>query len=138
MTTKKRRSSCPINLSLEIFGDKWSLLILRDIIFFEKGHFNQFLLQEKISTNILTDRLNRLVENNILSKTKEKRNLSSYVYSLTEKGIELVPIIIEIYYWGAKNTAKNSAESKFLKEIETDKMKTINRIVTKIKNVQKN
>ena len=115
-----RRSDCPITLSLDIFGDKWTLLILRDFIFFDNRHFNEFVTIENISTNILTDRLNRLLENGIVKKEVDPKNKSSYLYSLTKKGLDLVPVVIGIYQWGAKYTEDNNAKKKFKKKVNSD------------------
>jgi len=125
MEKLKRRSDCPITLSLDIFGDKWTLLILRDFIFFDNRHFNQLVSIENISTNILTDRLNRLLENEIIKKEVDSNNRSAYLYSLTKKGLDLIPIVIDIYRWGAKYTEKNNAEKEFKKKIDFEYDKTV-------------
>ena len=97
------RSGCPLNFGLEIFGDRWSLLIIRDMIFFNKRHFREFLNSEEgISTNILTDRLNLLENEGIVSKQPDSTHKQKLIYSLTEKGINLVPIIAEIGLWSDK------------------------------------
>ncbi|WP_276168310.1 winged helix-turn-helix transcriptional regulator [Zobellia alginiliquefaciens] len=134
MEEQKRRSDCPITLSLDIFGDKWTLLILRDFIFFDNRHFNQLVNIERISTNILTDRLNRLLANGIIKKEVDLNNRSAYLYSLTKKGLDLVPIVMDIYRWGANYTEKNNAEKEFKKKIDSDYDKTVeeikNRLIT--------
>mgnify|MGYP003676351062 CR=1 FL=1 len=129
----ERRSDCPISLSLDIFGDKWTLLILRDFIFFDNRHFNELVTVEKISTNILADRLNRLLKYDIVKKEVDKNNKSSYLYSLTEKGIELIPIVIEIYKWGANNIDGNNANSEFKNEVNSNFSKVTAEIVERIK-----
>ena len=129
----KRRSDCPIALSLDIFGDKWTLLILRDFIFFDNRHFNKFVSIEGISTNILTDRLNRLLANGIIKKEVDSNNKSAYLYSLTKKGLDLVPIVMDIYRWGANYTEKNNAEKHFKKKIDSEYDKTVNEIKEKLK-----
>jgi DNA-binding HxlR family transcriptional regulator len=99
--TDEHRSGCPINLSLEIFGDTWSLLIVRDIMFGGKRHFRELLAsQERISTNILADRLRRLVAEGILSRTDDPSHKQKAIYSLTEKGIALLPVLVQIGAWG--------------------------------------
>ena len=129
----ERRSDCPISLALEIFGDKWTLLILRDFIFFDNRHFNQMVTMEKISTNILTDRLSRLLENGVIKKEVDSNNKSSYLYSLTEKGLELVPLVMEIYRWGANHTKKNNAEDQLKKRVNHEFSKVTEEFVQKIK-----
>ncbi len=132
MKEQKRRSDCPITLSLDIFGDKWTLLILRDFIFFDNRHFNQLVSIESISTNILTDRLNRLLTNGIIKKEVDTNNRSAYLYSLTRKGLDLVPIVMDIYRWGAKYTEKNNAENDFKKKIDFEFDKTVEEIKSKL------
>ena len=133
MEEQKRRSDCPIALSLDIFGDKWTLLILRDFIFFDNRHFNQLVSIERISTNILTDRLNKLLANGIIRKEADSKNRSAYVYSLTKKGLDLVPIVMDIYRWGANNTEKNNAKEDFKKKIVFEYDKTVEEIKNKLR-----
>jgi DNA-binding HxlR family transcriptional regulator len=98
-----RRSGCPINLSLEVFGDKWSLLILRDMIFGGKRHFREMLRSEEaISSNILADRLKMLVEQGMLTKADDPTHKQKAIYSLTEMSIALVPIMAHLGAWGSK------------------------------------
>jgi DNA-binding HxlR family transcriptional regulator len=100
------RSGCPINLTLEVLGDKWSLIIIRDIVFGNKRHFRELLTQsmEGIASNILADRLKRLVEEGILSKADDPSHKQKALYSLTEKGIDLVPVLAQMAVWGRKHT----------------------------------
>ncbi|MHA7058900.1 winged helix-turn-helix transcriptional regulator [Aquimarina sp. M1] len=128
MEKLKRRSDCPITLSLDIFGDKWTLLILRDFIFFDNRHFNQLVSIEGISTNILTDRLNRLLANKIINKEVDSNNRSAYIYSLTKKGLDLVPIVMDIYRWGANYTEENNANEDFKKKVDFDFDQTVEEI----------
>ncbi len=95
------RSNCPINLSLEVFGDRWSLLIIRDMIFGGKRHFRELLRsQEGISSNILADRLKMLVDEGMLTKTDDPTHKQKAIYSLTEMTIALVPIMAHLGAWG--------------------------------------
>jgi DNA-binding HxlR family transcriptional regulator len=98
------RSGCPINLTLEILGDRWSLIIIRDIIFGNRRHFRELLTQsmEGIASNILADRLKKLVEEGILSKSDDPSHKQKAIYSLTEKGIDLVPVLAQMAVWGRK------------------------------------
>jgi len=103
---EKTRSDCPISCSLEVFGDKWSLLIIRDVMLRGKVSYSEFLeSEEKISTNILANRLSVLEAENILWKEVSSTNKSKFIYSLTQKGADLLPIVIEIMDWGAKYNA---------------------------------
>ena len=98
------RSYCPINLSLEIFGDKWTLLVLRDMMFGGKRHFREFLQSDEgIASNILADRLALLVEHGILTRADDATHKQKAVYSLTEKGIDLFPVIVQIGAWGSRH-----------------------------------
>ena len=102
MPPNEPRSHCPINLSLEIFGDTWTLLVLRDMMFGGKRHFREFLeSDEHISSNILADRLARLVDSGILTKSGDPTHKQKAIYSLTEKGIALLPIVVHIGAWGS-------------------------------------
>jgi DNA-binding HxlR family transcriptional regulator len=91
----EQRSGCPINLTLEVVGDKWSLLVIRDMIFGNRRHFRELLTrsEEGIASNILADRLKRLVEQGIISKADDPTHKQKGVYSLTEKGIALLPVL---------------------------------------------
>ena len=99
-----QRSGCPINLTLEILGDRWSLLIVRDIMFGNRRHFRELLTKsdEKISSNILSDRLKTLVEQNILTRVDDPTHKQKGIYSLTEQGIELMPVLAQMAAWGFK------------------------------------
>lgn len=97
------RSNCPINLAVEVIGDKWSLLIIRDLMFENKRHFREFLGgEENIASNILTDRLAMLEAEGIISKKNDASHKQKFLYSLTAKGIDLLPVIIELGAWSMK------------------------------------
>ncbi|GGC06829.1 winged helix-turn-helix transcriptional regulator [Dyadobacter sediminis] len=104
MKELKQRSTCPISTSLDVLGDKWTLLILRDMVFAGKCTYGQFLQSaEKMATNILADRLVILESQGILTKAVAADKKSKFTYRLTEKGVDTVPIIIELILWGAKH-----------------------------------
>jgi DNA-binding HxlR family transcriptional regulator len=97
------RSGCPINLTLEVLGDRWSLLILRDIIFGGVRRFRELLRsEERIASNILADRLKTLVEAGLLTRGGDPNHKQKAVYSLTEKAIALVPVFAQIGAWGGR------------------------------------
>ena len=130
---EKTRSDCPISCSLDVFGDKWSLLIIRDIMLRGKVSYSEFLdSEEKIATNILVNRLSVLEGENILSKRVSPTNKSKFIYSLTEKGIDLLPIVIEIMDWGAKYNA-NCPRRELGKKIKKDKAGVIKEYLGKLK-----
>ena len=104
MKDLKQRSSCPVSTSLDVLGDKWTLLIIRDMVFASKSTYGQFLQSsEKMATNILADRLAVLEAQGILTKAVATDKKSKFTYRLTEKGLDIVPIIVELILWGAKH-----------------------------------
>lgn len=98
------RSGCPINLTLEILGDRWSLIVLRDIMFGNRRHFRELLAKsdEGIASNILADRLKRLLANGLLSRRDDESHKQKGIYSLTEMGISLVPVFAAMADWGRR------------------------------------
>jgi DNA-binding HxlR family transcriptional regulator len=106
------RSHCPVNYGLEVFGDKWSLLIVRDIVFFGKKTYGEFLKSEEgFATNILASRLLFLEEQGILRKTPHADKRKDF-YSLTDKGLDLIPMLMDIVLWSAKHDAKSQARGR--------------------------
>ena len=98
------RSGCPINLTLEILGDRWSLIVLRDMMFGNRRHFRELLTnsEEGIASNILADRLKRLMQEGLVSKADDPSHKQKAIYSLTEMGIALVPVFAAMGAWGRK------------------------------------
>ncbi len=108
---KGRRSDCPVNFAVETLGDKWSLVILRDMIFWGKKTYGELLKSdEKIATNILADRMQYLIREGLLSKSPDPNDKRKDIYAVTEKGIELVPMFIEMIAWSAKNETWQTME----------------------------
>ena len=99
------RSGCPINLTLEILGDRWSLIVIRDIMFGNRRHFRELLQnsEEGIASNILADRLKRLLGRGLLTKSDDPTHKQKAVYSLTEMSIELLPLFAQMGAWGRKH-----------------------------------
>jgi DNA-binding HxlR family transcriptional regulator len=116
----EHRSRCPINLSLEVLGDRWSLLILRDMMFAGKRHFREFLHSEEgISSNILADRIRRLSEEEMITKAPDPTHKQKAIYSLTEKSIALVPVFVQLGVWGSRHlpaSEESSASAWVLEE----------------------
>jgi len=103
MEKNKKRSDCPISCTLDILGDKWSLLIIRDMMFRQKSTYGEFLKsEEKIATNILAARLQNLEENELIEKLEHPESKAKVLYKLTPKAIDLLPIIVEIHLWADK------------------------------------
>ena len=133
MKTEERRSTCPINYSVEIFGDKWMLLLLRDLMFNGKNSFLEFRASaEKISTAVLTEKLNTLLNEGVVSKITSPKNASKFLYLLTDKGIELVPIMVEILNWGSRHNP-DGGPKPLLDRIKQSKKKLIIELQEKLR-----
>ncbi len=101
----QHRSGCPINLALEVLGDRWSLIVIRDIMFGNRRHFRELLThsQEGIASNILAARLKRLVEAGLLSRGDDPAHRQKGIYRLTEMAIQLVPVLVQLGAWGRRH-----------------------------------
>ena len=118
----KRRSDCPVSNSLDIWGDKWSLLIIRDLMDAKECTYGDFLKSpEGIATNILAARLQNLEENKIIEKLDHPESKAKVLYRLTKKGIDLLPIMIEINLWAEKYFPIPEDRKAMLKEVKKDK-----------------
>jgi DNA-binding HxlR family transcriptional regulator len=112
-STQDVRSHCPVNYGLEIFGDKWSLLIVRDIVFSGKKTYGEFLKSEEgFATNLLASRLAFLEAQGILRQTPHPADKRKSVYSLTPKGLDLIPVLLDIVVWSAKHDPKSYARRR--------------------------
>ncbi|HEY6528835.1 MAG TPA: helix-turn-helix domain-containing protein [Cellvibrionaceae bacterium] len=117
------KSHCPVNFTLELIGDPWSLLVLRDIVFFGKQTFKEFLdSSERITTSVLTSRLSNLEKHGILTKQPHATDLRSSLYRLTEKGLGLVPMLLAMMEWGTTYDAKSAGRRKkdFVERIKAE------------------
>nr|WP_314491546.1 helix-turn-helix domain-containing protein [uncultured Chryseobacterium sp.] len=122
MSSSKKRSDCPISSSLDVWGDKWSLLIVRDLMFAKQCTYGEFLKSdEKIATNILASRLSMLEENGIISKQDHPDSKAKVLYKLTEKGINLLPLLIEINLWAEKYSEIPESQKMILNAVKKDK-----------------
>ncbi len=122
MNKAKKRSECPVSCSLDIWGDKWSLLIVRDLMFAKECTYGDFLKSaEGIATNILASRLLTLEENKIIEKLDHPDSKAKVLYRLTRKGIDLLPIMIEINLWAEKYFTIPDERKALLKEVKKDK-----------------
>lgn len=134
MKKNESRSGCPISNMLDIFGDKWSLLIIRDMVFFDKNTYGEFSKSdEKIATNILASRLLTLEENGIIKKLGHPDSKAKVLYILTEKGIDLLPILLEIQLWSDKHLTVSDEIKELLKEVKKDKDKFTKSLTKKLK-----
>lgn len=128
------RSHCPINFALEHFGDKWSLLIVRDLVFTGKRHFNEFLEGgEKVSTSVLSSRLRLLEERGLITKGDDLVKKSRIRYSLTEKAIALLPLLVEMILWSASFDPKTGAGDDFLVPARQDRASLIATLEAKLR-----
>ena len=122
MNKTRKRSDCPVSSSLDIWGDKWSLLIIRDLMFAKKCTYGDFLkAPEGIATNILASRLQALEENEIIEKLDHPESKAKVLYRLTRKGIDLLPVMIEINLWAEKYFPIPADRKAMLKEVKKDK-----------------
>ena len=128
------RSACAISMALEAIGDKWSLLILRDLMFTDKRSYGELQSsEEKIATNILASRLQSLEANGLIRKASDPNNARRSLYFLTEKGIDLLPVIIELRQWMEKHDADAEGCTNALKLTDKDREKVLDSYKKKLK-----
>lgn len=128
------RSACPISSALDIFGDKWSLLVVRDLMFNEKKTYGEFLAsEENMATNILADRLWMLEAGGIISREKHPESKAKVLYKLTGKGIDLLPAMVEIILWSERHHEVHPFARQFAKLMKKDKPGMIREISTSLK-----
>jgi len=134
MDTSKKRSECPLSCSLDVFGDKWSLLIIRDLIFGNKCTYNDFLKSgEGIATNILASRLKGLEENGVIKKSAHPNSKAKILYKLTQKGIDLLPVLVEIYIWADKYFSIPEGVQATINEAKKDKEGFVKQVTKELK-----
>lgn len=125
-----KRSKCPISNALDFLGDKWSLLILRDILLYDKSTYKDLQQSdEKIATNILSDRLQKLEENGFIECNHHPNDKRKKLYTPTDMGIDTLPIIIEMILWSKKYFPETYTPDEFLEELKTKKEETVNKIM---------
>jgi DNA-binding HxlR family transcriptional regulator len=119
---EKRESGCPIAFGLDTFGDRWSLLIIREIMLNDKRTYSGFLqAEEGIATNILIDRLKQLERDEIITKSRDPDNRRSFLYTLTPKGRDLAPVLVEIIIWSGLHDDRPNAMRGVLEKIQADR-----------------
>jgi DNA-binding HxlR family transcriptional regulator len=129
MRTLKRRSTCPISSALDIFGDKWSLLVLRDLLFREKEHYKDFLAsEERMATNILADRLQRLEAAGLIHRTGGNPRSGRQKYEATAKGMDLIPLLLEMMLWSAKHLPRTTTPRQLVAELKRDRARAVREI----------
>jgi len=131
----KRRSQCPINFSLEMLGDAWSLLIIRDIIFFDKKTYGEFLESgEGIARNILADRLAQLQQKGLLTKRSHPADRRKDMYELTADGLDVIPILLDMAEWGATRSDSTNLPWEWLEAVRAHREEIIQLIRTTVQN----
>lgn len=132
----KLRSHCPVNFGLEAFGDRWALLVLRDIVFRGKRTYGEFLKSEEgFATNILASRLEHLIEAGILQRETDEKDGRKDIYSLTEKGLDLIPLLFEMVLWSAKYDSRSEANRilRLVELIRKDNRKISKKVIEQVK-----
>lgn len=124
-----RRSACPISFGLDLFGDKWTLLIMRDMLLFGDSRYSDFAYYEGISTNILADRLSILETAGVVTKSRDPVRKNQNIYQPTQKGRDLLPLITEMMLWGLRYDELTPADSRFVSRIETERPELASRII---------
>lgn len=134
MKRSSGKSHCPINLGLETFGDPWTLLVVRDIVYFGKHTFNEFLASEEaIAPSVLSARLDQLVEAGMLSKGKDPADGRRVAYNLTEQGLRAIPILIEFADWGVEADPDTGAPMDWIAAVRANKPEMIERIAETVR-----
>jgi DNA-binding HxlR family transcriptional regulator len=100
----RRLSGCPIDYALDLFGDRWTLLVIRDLLFVGKRHFKELMESpERIASNILTARLKKLEARGLIERRPDPDNRKQVIYTLTDKGRDLIPVLVEVVRWGGRH-----------------------------------
>lgn len=134
MKRSSGKSHCPINFGLETFGDPWSLLVVRDIVYFGKHTFNEFLASEEgIAPSVLSARLDGLVAAGVLSKDKDPADRRRVSYNLTEQGLRTIPILVEIADWSVDADPDTGAPAEWVVMVRADKPAMINKIIETVR-----
>jgi DNA-binding HxlR family transcriptional regulator len=121
MKRTERNAHCPVNVALETLGDSWSLLIVRDLVFYGKRTFGEFLAsEERITTSVLADRLAMLVREGILAKSQSPDDRRKEHYALTEKGLALIPVLVELANWGVTYGPEVIPNPLWVRKAQTD------------------
>ena len=120
--SKKHASDCLVAYGIDTFGDRWSFLVLRDMMLYGRRRYGEFLCcEEQIATNILAQRLKHLECEGIITKERDPENRRSYINSLTDKGLDLAPVLLEIIRWSATHMAIDARRRKLINRIEKDR-----------------
>ena len=133
-TNEPRRSGCPISFALEIFGDRWTLIVLRDLLLRSRTRYRELLAcEEGIATNVLADRLKRLERRGLIRKERDSEDARQFVYKPTQLAVNLVPMLLEMAAWGIKNNAHARVKPDLIRRFETDRDKVIAEIQARVR-----
>ena len=133
MKKKIPRSDCPISFALDFLGDKWTLLVIRDLVFDGKKFYKEFLQsKEGIATNILSDRLKKLEAAEIVSSKVFEKLITQKEYSLTQKGIDLIPLLVEIILWSGKYDKNLAVSPEFIQKASKNRAQVIKTIKSRL------
>lgn len=133
MPKPHRRSDCPISHALDLFGDKWTLLIIRDMMFKQKRRYGEFVdSEEKIATNILADRLAKLETGGLVTRQTDPENGRQLIYTLTAKALDLAPMLIEMILWSAKHDPHTAADRVFIRKAKINREQLVKDVISSV------
>jgi DNA-binding HxlR family transcriptional regulator len=115
------RSTCPVACALDLLGDRWTLLVLRDLLLAGCSRFNEFAAREGIATNVLAERLDRLERAEVITKERDAKDGRRWVYAATERGADLIPVLLELGLWGAEHTPHAIADRTLLRRTQNNR-----------------
>ena len=128
-TAEARRSDCPVAFALDLFGDRWTLLVVRDLAFKGRTTFSDFMEGgERVATNILSDRLKRLQSGGVVERRRDRVDSRRVQYQLTDKGKDLVPMLVEMILWSAAHDPETAADPAFVRDANTDRDRLLRRL----------
>jgi DNA-binding HxlR family transcriptional regulator len=128
---EKRRSNCPASFSLDLLGDRWTMLVVRDLLLHGKRRYREFLdSEEGIATNILADRLARLERWEIVTSQPDPENGRQKLYEPTARGLDLAPLLLELIIWGGTHDPDTAASEGWIRSAKRDRKKAVERLRT--------
>jgi len=136
MRPKKDWKGCPVRYAAAQLGDPWTLVLLRDLLFRDRHYFREFLVEELPATNILSDRLKNLEVAGILGRRRDSRRGNQVHYSLTPKGVALVPVFLAMIDWSARHDGETEAPAEFLAAYRSNPVAFAEDIAFKLANAQ--
>lgn len=128
------RSTCPLSCALDLLGDRWSILVLRDIVMRDRHHFEELAKDEGIATNILADRLRRLRAAGLITKIKDPHDGRQRYYAATERAADLIPTLLELGLWGARHAEHSDGDPHLLERTASDRDRLVVELRTRALN----